>query len=339
MTQVRRLGRDQDSDLRAYFAVQLEAQLDHRAVPPSASYDDWRINLDDPDEPTTIWGAYRNGELLGGAAGITFVHGNEHLMAIELRVLPAHRRAGVGTELLRSLAADATDQSKHTLLAEVVEPAGIPLSSSPGARFAAAHGFTTGLVELHRVIDLPVPLERFDALAAHAARRSIGYTLIAHGNRCPDEHVDAVCAMLTSFMEETPTGDLEVGEDSWTPQRLRAAEDRRERQGRRQFATLALDPSGRAVGLTYLFKSAATDGKVTQADTLVVPQHRGHRLGLAMKVANLRRMQDALPEATYVGTWNAEVNDAMVRVNEQLGATPRERMLDVQRRVDGRAVS
>jgi len=62
-------------------------------------------------------------------------------------------------------------------------------------------------------------------------------------------------------------------------------------------------------------------GVVYQWDTLVLPAHRGHRLGLALKVANLRTVQDAHPERTDVRTFNADANTYMVAVNEAIGFT------------------
>ena len=53
--------------------------------------------------------------------------------------------------------------------------------------------------------------------------------------------------------------------------------------------------------------------------TLVRRDHRGHRLGTAVKVANLRALQGACPEATEVKTQNAETNAWMVGINVRLG--------------------
>ncbi len=56
-----------------------------------------------------------------------------------------------------------------------------------------------------------------------------------------------------------------------------------------------------------------------QGDTLVMPGHRGHRLGLLLKVTTLRALQDASPATRLVSTWNAAVNAPMITVNEVLG--------------------
>jgi GNAT superfamily N-acetyltransferase len=72
---------------------------------------------------------------------------------------------------------------------------------------------------------------------------------------------------------------------------------------------------------------AGTDpGRAYQWDTLVLPEHRGHRLGLALKVANLARMQAGHPDRTELHTFNAEDNPPMAAVNDALGFRAVERM-------------
>jgi hypothetical protein len=56
-----------------------------------------------------------------------------------------------------------------------------------------------------------------------------------------------------------------------------------------------------------------------QWGTLVGRDHRGHRLGAAVKVANLRALQRARPDVTVIQTENAETNAFMVSINERLG--------------------
>ena len=63
-------------------------------------------------------------------------------------------------------------------------------------------------------------------------------------------------------------------------------------------------------------------GRAYQWGTLVRPEHRGHRLGIAVKVANLRLLQRERPDLGQVITWNAEVNSHMIGVNEAMGFVP-----------------
>ena len=52
------------------------------------------------------------------------------------------------------------------------------------------------------------------------------------------------------------------------------------------------------------------------------PQDRGHRLGVAVKVANLRLLQRERPDIVRLTTYIAEVNAHMIGVNEAMGFVP-----------------
>ena len=64
--------------------------------------------------------------------------------------------------------------------------------------------------------------------------------------------------------------------------------------------------------------------------------HRGHRLGVAVKVATLRLLQERRPDVTEVLTYNAEVNDHMIAVNELLGFEPVARLGEFQKALEPR---
>ena len=53
--------------------------------------------------------------------------------------------------------------------------------------------------------------------------------------------------------------------------------------------------------------------------TVVEPKHRGHRLGLAIKLANLDLLAKSAPDVRVIVTGNASVNAPMIAVNEMMG--------------------
>ena len=63
-------------------------------------------------------------------------------------------------------------------------------------------------------------------------------------------------------------------------------------------------------------------GHALQGDTIVVPEHRGHRLGLRVKLANLELLAARHPDVHRIGTYNAEDNRFMLAVNTALGYRP-----------------
>ena len=98
------------------------------------------------------------------------------------------------------------------------------------------------------------------------------------------------------------------------------------------YASVALDREGWAAAYSNLVISEKSD-RAFQWGTLVRQADRGHRLGLAVKVANLRQLQRERPDATAVITWNADVNAHMVAVNERLGFRAVERSGELQKKL------
>jgi hypothetical protein len=53
--------------------------------------------------------------------------------------------------------------------------------------------------------------------------------------------------------------------------------------------------------------------------TVVARAHRGHRLGLLLKVAMLELLAEREPQLETIETFNADANAHMVGINETLG--------------------
>ena len=66
---------------------------------------------------------------------------------------------------------------------------------------------------------------------------------------------------------------------------------------------------------------------------MVTPAHRGHRLGLAMKLATHRALRATYPECELVITSNADVNQRMNDINEAMGYRVIEQLMEVQKRL------
>ena len=81
------------------------------------------------------------------------------------------------------------------------------------------------------------------------------------------------------------------------------------------------EATGEVVAYTVLLVAQASK-KVEQWDTLVVPAHRGHRLGLAVKLANLDALARVAPGVERILTWNAAENGPMRSINDALGFEP-----------------
>ena len=133
------------------------------------------------------------------------------------------------------------------------------------------------------------------------------------------------------MVTDAPSAGLEEPEDEWTIERLLTDEE--SNAGVRIALTTAVEhvPSGALVGFTEIAVPTEQDRAPWQEDTLVLREHRGHRLGLAVKVASLAHVQELHPERTIISTTNAVDNGPMVAINEQLGFRPVEVMVEFVR--------
>jgi hypothetical protein len=127
-------------------------------------------------------------------------------------------------------------------------------------------------------------------------------------------------------------GELDIEPEVWTLERVRNSEERLERQGRHQRRTVARAPDGSLVALTEMLASDEQTEIGWQGGTLVLPEHRGHRLGMATKIANLHQYVADFPDVRTVHAWNAEMNGPMVAINEALGFRPVEYLAEMQRK-------
>ena len=118
------------------------------------------------------------------------------------------------------------------------------------------------------------------------------------------------------------------------PTAVREREATLARQGRTKYNTVALSAAGEVVAYSDLATTIHEPGRAYQWGTLVRRQDRGHRLGVAVKVANLRLLQRERPDIVRLTTYNAEVNAHMIGVNEAMGFVPIARLGDFQKKLD-----
>jgi hypothetical protein len=71
--------------------------------------------------------------------------------------------------------------------------------------------------------------------------------------------------------------------------------------------------------ITQIVVHPETPEWAIQAFTAVTRAHRGHRLGLLVKVAMAETLIAAEPGLRWIETWNAASNRYMIAVNEALG--------------------
>jgi hypothetical protein len=134
----------------------------------------------------------------------------------------------------------------------------------------------------------------------------------------PDDTVGEVAA-LNAAMADAPR---EAGQEAqtWDAARVRLDERRVAAMGLRAHVVAARGPGGgELAALTQVCVDPAIPEWGFQELTAVARPHRGHRLGLLVKLDMLGLLAAREPQVTRIDTGNADGNQHMIAINDQLG--------------------
>jgi GNAT superfamily N-acetyltransferase len=261
---------------------------------------------------------------------------NTHYAEAELAVHPGHRRRGVGTALLDHVLELARDEKRSELIVMArAAVAGGPHRPDTGARFLERHGFTAALTEIARSL-------RLDTVDADTEQRlwdeSIGfatdYELVSWTGRSPEQYVEGLGRIDSQIFAEIPLGDVDLRPRTIDADYVRAREDRAEAQGNLLIRTIAVHRASGDVAANTLIYAHDGQAHADQAITIVDPAHRGHRLGLLTKLANLRQVREHHRYITAIWTGNADTNANMVAINDQIGFRPVDARISYKRAIE-----
>lgn len=289
-------------------------------------------HFQDPNRPTRLFVARDE-------QGAVVASGHFELQADELetawlllQVPPEAEGRGIGRALADALEMAVAQEGRRKIIAYVPEadfggerlasPTGVGSvpARSRSTRFAQARGYELKQVNRYSRIAFPVPGVR-EQLAAAIERSGPDFTLHSWTGRTPERWLEDVALLATRMSTDAPDADVGTPEDVWTAERLAAEDARKERDDPRRFVTTAVEhvPTGRLVGFTEYSVPPQQDRAVSQYATLVLREHRGHKLGMLLKIANLAYLEEVSPGHPSATTWNAEENRPMLDVNEAIG--------------------
>lgn len=288
--------------------------------------------LDQANKPTRLFGVRVDGRIVARAFHETYVD-DSTTSWIAVEVLPEFRGRGIGAALTDHVEAIAAADRRSKLLVYVVSPEGagtrltpptgfgsVP-ADNPEVRFLRSRGYMLEQVERGSRLELPLDEHDLSLRLYEAAARSGGdYAVHTWVDHTPEHWRDDLAVLLTRMSTDAPSAGLEEPEDVWTAGRL-IDDEKRNESSPRTVLTAAVEhlPTGRLVGFTEVSVPAQSDRAVAQEDTLVLREHRGHRLGMLLKVANLDHLQRKRPGHPSIFTFNAEENRHMLSINEAIG--------------------
>jgi GNAT superfamily N-acetyltransferase len=277
--------------------------------------------------------ARQDGEILAYTLSHWSVEPTTQITWLDVAVHPSWRGQGIGTTMLEFAEALARDSGRPIVQGGAMHlPVGGPRLESPTgfgsipreeptARFLLRHGYTLEQVYRYSKLDLPVAP---DVLAAHRreAEAKAGPDYRAHvwTGPTPERWLDDIAVLNARMATDAPTGGMEIEEEAWDAERVRAQEARAARADRQDVvAAVEHIPTGRLVAFNGVSVPGHRSRPVQQGPTLVLKEHRGHRLGMLVKIANIQQLATVSPESSLIITDNAEENRPMLNVNEAVG--------------------
>jgi GNAT superfamily N-acetyltransferase/RimJ/RimL family protein N-acetyltransferase len=265
------------------------------------------------EDPVQTWLARDDdGEILGWYQLILPSRENQHLAHLSMTVDPARRRAGLGTLLVAHAAARAREAGRTAMASDCV-------AGTPGEAFARAVGAKQTMTEIGRVLRLAsIPAGRLAELRAGAEKAAAGYSLLRWRGPAPREHVDAIATVFAA-VADMPHAEGHQAQQ-WDGDRVRLEEARTAAQGVRRYTVAAQETAtGELAALTQMSVDPGQPSWGYQQLTVAARPHRGHRLGLLVKLEMLAWLATAEPRVTSVLTGNASGNEHMIAINAQLG--------------------
>lgn len=317
-------------DLGPWLDVKIAAAAADRPLvgPPSVHIELHWARAGEPGYRAVLLQAERDGQVVGHGWLDLPLRENLDTVLASVHEHPRSRGLGVADALLEAVVGVARETGRDRVVVTSHEPLDAPVGAAdPLAGALTRAGASRALAELSSVLDLSgLPAAALAALHDSALSRAHGYAVEVYTDEVPAHLHDDLARLERSLSTDAPFDDLRWEEEDWDAERLAAILDRLAGAGARSLVAAARDlHGGRVVGWTHLVVADDVPDWAGQWSTVVAREHRGHRLGLLLKTANLSALRTHEPAVTRVVTENAGSNAYMLAVNRALGFAAVER--------------
>lgn len=267
----------------------------------------------DGEPPTAYLSRDANGRVVGVLEVYLPRRDNTHMGYLEPIVDPSARCRGVGRALYEAGVEILRSEGRTLVLVEGFDnPHSLAFAEAIGADRAIE---SVKRRQTLRTLDQARLAREYEA----AERAAADYELVRMPSTVPDDLMPDVVQMVAAI-NDAPLEALELEDEVFTPERIRAFEAAQAAHRRRLYRVAARHrSSGRLAGHTVVGVESDRPWHAGQFDTSVLADHRGHRLGVLLKIEMLRWLAEEEPQLHEIETWNAASNAHMIGVNEVLG--------------------
>ncbi|REJ04797.1 N-acetyltransferase [Microbacterium bovistercoris] len=278
----------------------------------------------------------REGSRIVGACILNHALAEPTSADFDLMVLRADRGRGIEDALLARAEAEVRALGRSVMQAWTLHhgtPSGETLTpatgwgsieKSPQTDLFLANGFVLEQVERNSAFDLTGPMDGVQrALDESQVAAGADYRLVLWTIPTPPEMRDGYAWALSRMSTDAPAGGMEVDEEIWDAARV-ARREQKIIDGEQTLSVAAVvhEPTGQVAAFNELVIGADQTEPTHQYNTLVLKEHRGHRLGMLVKCANILHWRDVAPLSPRITTFNAEENRPMLDINEAIGFVP-----------------
>ncbi len=225
------------------------------------------------------------------------------------------RGQGLAKKLLKPVVEHALDIGSRILVTETFSP--IPA----GEAFALKAGMKLGnTYTTNRLYMKDVDRELMKTWLNRLSERTDEFEIGFWHHPFPEEEIDRFVTLENDFFASIPQGDMDVKPRQVTADEIRhRVESYKKHNMESPIVYARHKETGVYAGFTNVIIDLNRKRNLTQLGTTVLEKYRNLGIGRALKAEMTLKLLEICPEAEFIETSTAKVNDPMLNLNSEMG--------------------